>query len=201
MFCFLICCDVWCSSSVVLKAEIKTWVCFVFCFLFFFLRLAVCDSSHTFLCLRGGGKKRKGSLVETLCGPWSRQERWSTTTTTTTALSLDASASALSHIYLSVSEPTGRVSTVFLFLCLHSKKLWRTFRWSLRFPAWLSALQQSPAVFLLLEEEGKKQQGHRESVWRKSWRSWTAVSRFFTGTGTSASCPRPEKSTVCSAPQ
>lgn len=45
---FLICCDVWCSLSVVLKAEIKTGVCFVFCVLFFSsVSLSVTPPTHS----------------------------------------------------------------------------------------------------------------------------------------------------------
>lgn len=48
---FLICCDVWCSLSVVLKAEIKTWVCFVFCFLFFFSSVSLSVTPPTHSCV------------------------------------------------------------------------------------------------------------------------------------------------------
>lgn len=64
----------------------------------------------------------------------------------------------------------------------------------------VSSLQPNSSSFLLILRWVKEGSNHQRESVKASWRSWTVPSPFCTGTGTSASSPRPRRSIPCSTP-
>lgn len=165
----------------------------------------VCVTPPSHSCVSGlrggaaGAEKSDGRLLGAACGPWPREDDKQQQQQHPASVWL-LRLSDLTRIHLlSLIHPDASSS----FYCFFSATCWELLSCcfagaGVQFPAGLQS-NKTPLCFWTRKQNHQasaRPRRLRQSVPRKSWKFWTVLSRSCTGTGTSASCPRPGKSTV-----